>query len=106
MAEKFISESQLKQAVREVLAELLGIGMPTQPTSPANRQWYDTDPAYQMLGFDDPKQLREAVRSGLLRVGLEVRDRRKPNAKLPRYQFHLEKCQQRLSEKPERRWIS
>jgi hypothetical protein len=103
MTEKFISESQLKQAVREVLLELLGVGIPAQATSPANRQWYDTDPAYQMLGFDHPKQLREAVSSGLLRIGHEVRDRRKPNGKLPRYQFHLEKCQKRLSERPERR---
>jgi len=76
---------------------------PTAPTSPANRQWYDTDPAYQMLGFDHPKQLREAVTSGLLRIGHEVRDRRKPNGKLPRYQFHLDKCQQRLSVRPEKR---
>jgi len=104
MTEKFISESQLKQAVREVLLELLGLGMPAQAVSPANRQWYDTDPAYQMLGFDHSNQLREAVRSGLLRVGHEVRDRRKPMAKLPRYQFHLDKCQKRLAERPERRW--
>ena len=103
MTEKFIPESQLKQAVRDVLAELL-LGM--QPTTPANRQWYDTDPAYQMLGFDHPNQLREAVRGGLLRLGHEVRDRRKPNAKIARYQFHLEKCQKRLSEKPERRWLN
>ena len=104
MSEKFISESQLKQAVREALLELLGVGTPMQSTSPANRQWYDTDPAYQMLGFDHPNQLREAVRGGLLRLGHEVRDRRKPNAKIARYQFHLEKCQKRLSEKPECRW--
>lgn len=101
MTDRFIPESQLKQAVREVLAELL-LGMqPPQP--PTNRQWYDTDPAYQMLGFDNPKQLREAVKSNLLRVGKEVRDRRKPQSKLPRYQFHLERCQKRLSESPERR---
>lgn len=102
MTEKLISESQLKQAVREVLAEMLGLNMPEQPTP--LRQWYDTDPAYHLLGLDDAEQLREAVRSGLLRLGNEVRDRRKPKGKLPRYQFHIEKCQKRLSEKPERRW--
>ncbi len=101
MVEKLIPESQLKQAVREVLIEMLGLS----DLNPVNstRQWYDTDPAYQLLGLNDAEQLREAVRSGLLRMGHEVRDRRKPQAKLPRYQFHIEKCQKRLSERPERR---
>ena len=83
------------------LAEMLGVSM-EQPVS-ASRQWYDTSATYSLLGLDDAEQLRDAVRSGLLRVGQEVRDRRKPQAKLPRYQFHIEKCQKRLSEKPERR---
>jgi hypothetical protein len=103
MTERMISESELKQAVREVLAEMLGLGTPASAQVSPLRQWYDTDPAYKMMGLDDAEQLREAVRSGLLRVGHEVRDRRKPKAKLPRYQFHIEKCQQRLSERPERR---
>ncbi|PSB15975.1 hypothetical protein C7B61_00960 [filamentous cyanobacterium CCP1] len=102
MTERFIPENELKQAVREVLAEMLGLDAISQAS--ALRQWYDTDPAYQLLGLDDAEQLREAVRSQLLRLGHEVRDRRKPNAKLPRYQFHIEKCQKRLSERPERRW--
>jgi hypothetical protein len=89
MSERLIPESQLKQAVREVLSEMLGLGTPLPQASPL-RQWYDTDPAYTLLGFDEAEQLREAVRSGLLRIGYEVRDRRKPQAKLPRYQFHIE----------------
>ncbi|NJL21201.1 MAG: hypothetical protein HC895_10875 [Leptolyngbyaceae cyanobacterium SM1_3_5] len=103
MSDRIISESELKQAVREVLAEMLGLDAPAPASVSPLRQWYDTDPAYTPLGLNDPEQLREAVRSGLLRVGHEVRDRRKPKAKLPRYQFHIEKCQQRLSERPERR---
>ncbi len=101
MTEKYISESQLKEAVRAVLSEMLGLGITSQV--PVTRQWFDTDPAYQLLGLKDAEQLREAVRSGLLRVGHEVRDRRKPQARLPRYQFHIDKCQQRLSARPERR---
>jgi hypothetical protein len=100
--ERLIPESELKDAVREVLAEMLGFQQGAQ--SQGNRQWYDTDPAYQLLDLDNAEQLRDAVRSGLLRVGHEVRDRRKPNARLPRYQFHIDKCLQRLSERPEKRW--
>ena len=99
--ERLIPESQLRAAVKEVLAEMLGMNH-AAPAS--NRQWYDTDPAYKLLGFDKAEQLREAVRSGLLRVGHEVRDRRKPQARIPRYQFHIERCQKRLSQRPEKRW--
>ena len=98
--DSLIPKSQLKQAVREILAEMLGVQV---VQSGSQRQWYDTDPAYELLDLDEPEQLREAVRSGLLRIGYEVRDRRKPRAKLPRYQFHIERCQQRLLEKPEKR---
>jgi len=47
--------------------------------------------------------LREMVRSLLLQVGKEVRDRRKPQARKPRYQFHIENCQKWLSELSEKR---
>jgi hypothetical protein len=67
------------------------------------QQWYDTDPAYKLLGFGTAKSLRELVSSGDLRLGKEVRNRQKKGAKIPRYQFHVEKCQQRLTELPERR---
>jgi hypothetical protein len=71
LSERFISEQQLKQAVREVLAEMLGVGI--EKSIAASRQWYDTSSAYSLLGLDDAEQLHDAVRSGLLRVGQEVR---------------------------------
>jgi hypothetical protein len=61
-----IPKSQIKRAVREILAEMLGVQM---LPSGDQRQWYDTDPAYDLLDLDDPEQLRDAVRSGLLRIG-------------------------------------
>jgi hypothetical protein len=50
-SEKLIPESQLKQAVRDILAEMLGV--PNQPQTTSTRSWYDTDPAYQLLGLKD-----------------------------------------------------
>ena len=97
--EKLIPESQLKLAIREILAEMLGIPLSGQMT----RQWRDTDPAFAYLGLDSAEQLREMVRSGLLRVGSEVRDIRASGSEKPRYQFHLSKCEARLCELPERR---
>ncbi|MBD2437391.1 hypothetical protein [Nostoc sp. FACHB-110] len=104
--ERLISESQLKEIieplVRQILAEMLGMQSTNQPT----RQWYDTDQAYSLLGLDYPDQLRDLVRSGILRIGIEVRDVRSPNSQIPRYQFHIEKCDKQLLIAPEKRKIS
>ncbi|MBN3875268.1 hypothetical protein [Nostoc sp. JL23] len=97
--EKLIPESQLRDAIKEILAEMLGVNATAQP----NRQWYDTDPAYCHLGLDSAEQLREMVRNGLLRIGIEVRDVRSPSSQIPRYQFHIEKCEARLLQSPEKR---
>lgn len=87
----------IKEAVREVLEE--SEKLHTQ------REWYGTNSAYKLLGLDNPEELRVMVRDGRLRVGHEVRDKRSPNSQIPRYQFHLAKCQERLLIPPERRKI-
>ncbi|MBN3993907.1 MAG: hypothetical protein HWQ36_26335 [Nostoc sp. NMS2] len=99
--ERLIPESQLREAVKEILSEMLGVNTTLQP----QREWYDTDPAYSMLGLDSPKHLRKMVTLGILRVGKdeEVRDLRSPGARLPRYQFHITKCLARLSLPPAKR---
>lgn len=99
MSEKMIPESQLREAVREILAEMLGVHSQPKP----KRKFYPTSKAWGELGYDNQEQLYDAVSSGLLRVGYEVEDRRKPDAKLARYYFDIERCQQRLSQVPEKR---
>lgn len=100
-SERLIPESQLREAVAEVLSQMLGITTAANPT----RQWHNTDPAYELLGLDSPEQLREMVRDGILRLGQEVRDIRSANSAVPRYQFHVEKCEARLNLPPEKRQI-
>ncbi len=102
VAERAIPESQLRdvvhEMVRQCLTEMLGINTPSQ-----QRQWHDTDPAYSLLGLDSAEQLRVMVRDGALRIGHEVRDVRSPSSQVPRYQFHLGKCEERLNLPPEKR---
>jgi hypothetical protein len=101
--ERLIPESQLKAIVegmvKETLAQMLGVNATAQP----QKQWYDTEQAYSLLGLNLADQLRDMVRSGLLRIGHEVRDVRLPNSQLARYQFHIEKCEARLALPPEQR---
>ncbi|QLE42281.1 hypothetical protein FD723_18855 [Nostoc sp. C052] len=103
--ERFIPESQIEalveKLVKKKLAEMLGVNVNAQP----HRQWYDTEDAYSLLALNTTEQLREMVRSGLLRIGYEVRDVRSPSSQVPRYQFHIEKCELRLSMPPEQRQI-
>ena len=98
-AERLIPESQLREAVREILTEMLGLNA----TAQSQKQWYDTDPAYSLLDLDSTEQLRVMVRDGIFRVGIEVRDIRSTGSQVPRYQFDLIKCKARLSTPPEKR---
>ena len=104
-SERLIPESQLKAIVegmvKDTLAQMLGVNA----TAQTNRQWYDTEQAYLLLGLNLADHLRDMVRSGLLRIGHEVRDVRSPSSQIPRYQFHIEKCEARLSLPPEKRQI-
>jgi hypothetical protein len=90
----------LEPIVRKILADMLGV---TQDRHQNPQVWFDTAKAYSLLDLADSEQLREMVRSGLLRLGKEVRDRRKPNSQKPRYQFNIERCKKRLLELPEKR---
>lgn len=101
--DRLIPESQLKQWLAETLmgmAENLGA---RSQKSLGRREWFDTAEAADLLGYDDPRQLRQAVSSGLFRIGIEVRDKRKPNGRKARWQFHVEHCHKRLKERPEKR---
>jgi hypothetical protein len=97
--EKMIPESQLKLWLAEALLDVAqGLG-----AKPGNRKTYPTTKAYKLLGYDDPDQLRNAVATGLLRLGKEVEDRRTPRSKIARYYLDISACQSRLSERPEKR---
>lgn len=81
-----------QSAVKEVLDDL-------SKSSP----YLPTKTACKMLGFPNADSLRYAVKSGLLRIGVEVQDRRSPNSQIPRYFFDVAKCIDRLQTIPERR---
>ncbi len=96
--ESYIPKSQLKRVVREILAEMLGI-----EDRERTKQWYDINEAYKLLDLRSAKQLREMIRTGLLRIGHEVRDRRSPSSRVARYQVNIPKSLERLRKPPETR---
>lgn len=104
---KHIEDSSLieliKEAVRQVLDERGVYQTPPQPIN--RREWYDTTDAYSLIGLDSSKQLRKLVGDGVFRTGIEVRDRRLSDSRQPRYQFHIERCKERLATLPSKRFV-
>jgi hypothetical protein len=91
----------IKEAVRQVLDER---GIYQTPPQPINkREWYDTTDAYPLIGLNTSAQLRKLTSDGTFRIGIEVRDRRLNDREKPRYQFHIERCKQRLETLPAKR---
>jgi hypothetical protein len=89
---------QIKQAVREVLAEMLGASGTDKQTG-----WVSLKDAVEPLGYPSYKALHKDVAAGVFRMGKELRDRRKLEAKRARLQINLERAQKRLMEDPANR---
>jgi hypothetical protein len=88
-----VTRDELKAAIREVLSEMLGASVSQTPTG-----WVALKDAVIPLGYPSYKAIHKDVGAGMFRMGQEIRDRRKPGAKLARLQINLEKAQKRLTE--------
>ena len=93
-------DARIEVKLRQLFAKVIGL---EQQQFSSHRKHYPTSQAWKLLDFDNRDQLYDAVSSGLLRLGIEVSDRRKPKSALPRYYFNIEACRQRLAEPPEKR---
>lgn len=94
----------IKEAIRQVLDERgIHIHQTPPPQATSKKEWYDTTDAYELVGLKTSDQLRKLTRDGTLRVGIEVRDRRLTNRQKPHYQFHIERCKERLQTLPAKR---
>jgi hypothetical protein len=91
--------SQIKAVIQEVLAEMLGMS-----DTHTQAGWVSLKDAVSPLGYPSYKALHKDVcADGVFRLGKEVRDRRKPGAKLARLQINIELAQRRLGENPANR---
>lgn len=93
------NREELKSLIREVLAEMFTKGSQAD----GGDRWVSLKDAVEPLGYPTYNALHKAVQSGVFRMGKELRDRRKPGAKLARLQIHLGKAQRRLNEDPSNR---
>lgn len=83
--------------VKRILAEMLGVANQTEPeTVPLQK-------AVIVLGYDSVRQLYKDIENGLLRVGIEVEDRRRPGTQKARYYVNIPATRKRLQSPPEKR---
>lgn len=96
------SRSEIKELMRELMPEVLIelLGGVQQNTSD---QWIDLEDAWEKLGYPSYNALYKTVQSGLFREGKEVRDRRKPGAKLAKWQINVALANKRLTQAGEKR---
>lgn len=90
--------TQLVRAeVKRVLAEMLGVAnQPELETLPLQK-------AVTVLGYDSVRQIYRDIENGLLRVGVEVQDRRRPGTQKARYYINIPATRKRLQSPPEKR---
>jgi hypothetical protein len=72
-------DAKVKTALKQLFSPVLN------ESDVEDSDWLSLDAAYKRLGYKSRKQLYDAISSGLFRVGIEVRDRRKPGRKKPLY---------------------
>lgn len=90
-------EQLVELKVRQVLAEMLGVSTQAEPSVLSLKD------AVIALGYQSTRQLYKDIDVGLLRVGIEVEDRRRPGAKKARYFINLPATRKRLAHPPQKR---
>ncbi|MEL7359162.1 MAG: hypothetical protein AAFN40_21710 [Cyanobacteria bacterium J06560_6] len=88
----------IERKVKEVLGKMLGL-----PDHPQEVGVYPITEAAPRLGYEKPAQLYKDIAAGLLRVGHEVEDRRRPGRSKPRYFIDIDAAKSRLKQIPEKR---
>lgn len=98
------NEIQIKKIVLEVLRDLILASSPEYDSTVPDK-WVDLKKAWKILGYPSYGALYKAISSGLLRQGIEVRDRRTPGARIARWQVNLAAVQKRLKSDPATRRV-
>lgn len=92
-------QDEIRSIVRDEISKILSLIVDNSETE----KYLPTSNAWKELGYQNERQLRTDVETGLLRIGIEVQDRRTPDSQYARYYFDIEACLSRYKETPEQR---
>lgn len=88
----------IERKVKEVLTKMLGLSSHLEEAGT-----YPIPEAATRLGYENSAQIYKDIAAGLLRVGHEVEDRRRPGRKKPRYFIDIAAARTRLKQNPQNR---
>lgn len=94
-----LTEQEVRSLIRDEIRKLFNIA----DSKNTDIKYAQTREAAKILGYKNSQSLYKLIRSGVLRVGKEVQDRRSPMALNADYWFNLKACQKRLDTPPEKR---
>lgn len=109
MPEPQVPLSHLEAMVERILKRILKPVLVDILLESDNQSGPSTVPiaeAAKILGYPSPQAVYKDISGGLLRVGHEVEDRRRPGREKPRYYINIEAAKQRLRSDPARRRIT
>jgi hypothetical protein len=85
----------IRAIVREEIQRIFS-AVVSEPTTPD--RWVALKAAVEPLGYPSYAAIHKDVQAGVFRMGKEIRDRRKPGAKIARLQINVQRAQKRLLE--------
>lgn len=100
-----LTRDEIRTIVREEVLKIFATLVSTtgEPSKPD--RWVDLKEAVTALGYPSYASLHKDCRAGVFRLGKEIRDRRKPGAKMARLQINIQRAQKRLLEDPANRRV-
>lgn len=98
-----MTPEEVRQIARSEILKLLSEMTAAASTPQTDSQWIGLKKAWKPLGYPSYDALYKDVEAGLFRSGKELCDRRKPGAKIARWQIDLVAARKRLAEDPSKR---
>ncbi|NJR49840.1 MAG: hypothetical protein HC780_10015 [Leptolyngbyaceae cyanobacterium CSU_1_3] len=90
--------TQLNQNCR--LFNSRSLAQSATPKEP-RQEWFETNDAWSLLDLKNAEDLRRKRRNGFFKLGYHYRKGNEdPGATMPRWEFHVPRCQERLAEDP------
>ena len=92
------TEQDIRNLIRDEIAK--AFGFTNQQT---DIEFTRTREAAKILGYSNYRPLYKLIDANVLRLGIEVQDRRSPDSVNADYWFNIPACKKRLNTPPEKR---
>ena len=93
-----LTEQDVRRIIRDEITKAFGIDFIS-----SDIEFAQTKKAAELLGYPNPRGLYRLIDDGVLRIGLEVQDRRGKDKAYADYWFNIPACKKRLNTPPEKR---